>query len=105
MADEPSTLSRVGNFVTSAASVVAPLSVLTALLFYFGYASSRAQYEYFGIDVDTIGRSPQHAALRSPQSRLTPLLGSLVLGIPAATAHEADGGLIEAPRAASEDDA
>jgi hypothetical protein len=105
MADEPSTLSRVGNFVSSAASVVAPLSVLTALLFYFGYASSRAQYEYFGIDVDTIGLSTQDYVLRSPQSLLTPLLGFLVLGIAAATAHEAVRRRIEAARAAAEDDA
>jgi hypothetical protein len=89
MADEPSTLGRVGNFLSSAASVVAPLSVLSALLFYFGYASSRAQYRYFGIDVDTIGLSTQDYVLRSPQSLLTPLLGFLVLGIAGATVHEA----------------
>jgi len=88
MAEEPSTLSRVGSFVSSAASVVAPISVLTALLFYFGYASSRAQYEYFGIDVDTIGLSTQDYVMRSPQSLLTPLLGLLLLGVVGATVHE-----------------
>jgi hypothetical protein len=103
MADEPTTLSRVGSFVSSAASVVAPLSVLTALLFYFGYASSRAQYEYFGIDVDTIGLSTQDYVMRSPQSLLTPLLGFLVLGVAGATVHEAVRRRIEATRAGVRD--
>jgi hypothetical protein len=99
MADDASTLSRVGSFVSSAASVVAPLSVLTAVLFYFGYASARAQYEYFGIDVDTIGLGTQDYVMRSPQSLLTPLLGFLVLGVAAATGHEAVHRRFEAARA------
>src|SRR3954470_17500240 len=104
MADEPSTLSRVGNFVSSAASVVAPLSVLTGLLFYFGYASARAQYEYFGIDVDTIDLSTQDYVMRSPQSLLTPLLGYLVLAVAVTTAHEAVRRRIDAARAVAPDD-
>jgi hypothetical protein len=101
--DEPSTLGRVGSIVSSAASVVAPLSVLSALLFYFGYASSRAQYEYFGVDVDTIGLSTQDYVLRSPQSLLTPLLGFLVLGIAGASVHEAVRRRFEAARAGATD--
>jgi hypothetical protein len=88
MAEEPSTLSRVGSFVSSAASVVAPLSVLTALLFYFGYASSRAQYEYFGIDVDTIGLSTQDYVMRSPEPLLTPLLVLVLLAVVVALVHD-----------------
>src|SRR4051794_20438564 len=60
--------------VSSIGSVVAPVTLLSALLFYFGYASSRAQYEYFGLDVDTIGLSTQDFVLRSPQPLLVPLL-------------------------------
>src|SRR3954464_13457821 len=107
MADEeaPAEAGRVEKLISWAAAALAPLPVLTALLFYFGYASSRAQYEYFGIDVDTIGLSTQDYVLRSPQSLLTPLLGFLVLGIAAATAHEAVRRRIEAARAAAEDDA
>jgi hypothetical protein len=40
-------------------SIIAPATLLGALLFYFGYVSSRAQYDYFGIDVDVIGLSTQ----------------------------------------------
>jgi len=89
----------MGNFLSWAASVVAPLSVLSALLFYFGYASSRAQYRYFGIDVDTIGLGTQDYVLRSPQSLLTPLLGFLVLGIAGTTVHDAVRRRIDAARA------
>jgi hypothetical protein len=81
MADDASTFARLERVVSSAASVVAPLSVITALLFYFGYASSRAQYEYFGIDVDTIGLSTQDYVMRSPQPLLTPLLALLLLAV------------------------
>ena len=89
MADDTSTLSRLKRLVSSAASVVAPLSVVTALLFYFGYASSRAQYDYFGIDVDTIGLSTQDYVMRSPQPLLTPLLALLLLAVVIATLNGA----------------
>jgi hypothetical protein len=80
--------SRLQESISTATSVVAPLSLLTALLFYFGYASSRAQYDYFGIDVDTIGLSTQDYVLRSPAPLLTPLLTFVLLGVAVATLHE-----------------
>jgi hypothetical protein len=57
-----------------AKSFVAPATLLAALLFYFGYVYSRAQYAYFGIDVDTIGLSTNDFVMRSPQALLVPLL-------------------------------
>ncbi len=48
--------------------------MLSTLLFYFGYVSSRAQYRYFGVDVDTVGLSTQDYVMRSPQALLVPLL-------------------------------
>jgi hypothetical protein len=65
------------------------LSLITALLFYFGYAASRAQYRYFGIDVDTIGLSTQDFVMRSPQVLLAPLLGLLLIGLLVAVGHAA----------------
>ena len=50
------------------------MTLVSALLFYFGYVSARSQYEYFGIDVDTIGLSTQDYVMRSPQPLLVPLL-------------------------------
>ena len=60
-------------------SVVAPASLVTATLFYFGHVSSRAQFEYFGVDVDTLGFSTQEFVMRAPQSLLVPVLGLLLL--------------------------
>ena len=57
-----------------AGNIVAPATALSALLFYFGYVSTRAQYLYFGLDVDTIGLSTQAFVMRSPQPLLVPVL-------------------------------
>jgi hypothetical protein len=103
MADDASTFARLERVVSSAASVVAPLSVITALLFYFGYASSRAQYEYFGIDVDTIGLSTQDYVMRSPQPLLTPLLAFLLVAVAVAALNELIRRRVEAAIAGGED--
>ncbi len=71
MADQRSQAER---WVSFAAGIVTPVTLITALLFYFGYVSARSQYEYFGIDVDTIGLSTQDYVMRSPQPLLVPLL-------------------------------
>jgi hypothetical protein len=55
-------------------TIIAPATLLTTLLFYFGYVSSRAQYRYFGLDIDTVGLSTQDYVMRSPQALLVPLL-------------------------------
>jgi hypothetical protein len=90
MADEGASAEagRVERLISWATSVVAPLSVLTAVLFYFGYASSRAQFEYFGVDVDTIGLSTQDYVMRSPQALLTPLLVLVLIGVAVAIGHD-----------------
>lgn len=67
-----------------ATSFVAPATFVGALLFYFGYVSSRSQYAYFGIDVDTLGFSTRDYVMRSPQALLVPALLLLLVG--AATA-------------------
>jgi hypothetical protein len=86
--DPATALGRLGQVAGSVAQVVAPLSVLTALLFYFGYASSRARYLYFGVDVDTIGLSTQDYVMRSPEPLLTPLLVLALLAVVVAVVHE-----------------
>ena len=63
-----------------ATKFVAPATFLTAVLFYYGYVSSRAQYRYFGLDVDTIGLSTRDYVMRSPQPLLVPLLLVSVIG-------------------------
>lgn len=77
------------RWISLATNVVAPVTVISALLFYFGYASSRAMYEYFGVDVDTIGLSTQDYIMRSPQPLLVPLVGLLILGVLSLWLHAA----------------
>lgn len=74
MADDRSPSARLEQWVSIGATIVAPVTVLGALLFYFGYVTSASEYAYFGIDVDTIGLSTQDFIMRSPQTLLVPLL-------------------------------
>jgi hypothetical protein len=68
-------------------AVVAPTTFLTAVLFYFGYVSSRAEYEYFGLDVDTVGLGTQGYVMRSGQTLLVPLLGLILIAAALLTLH------------------
>ncbi|MGX7680254.1 hypothetical protein ACSMXN_15280 [Jatrophihabitans sp. DSM 45814] len=76
-----SSAGQLERWVNFAATIVAPATVLSGLLFYFGYVSSRAQFDYFGVDVDTIGLSTRDYVMRSPQPLLVPLLALTLLGI------------------------
>ncbi|WP_281904661.1 hypothetical protein [Phytohabitans aurantiacus] len=87
MPDEEATGGHLPGWVSAWATVIAPVTVLSGLLFYFGYVSSRAQYEYFGIDVDTVGLGTQDYIMRSPQPLLAPLLTFVLLGAGMLTAH------------------
>lgn len=86
MADERSQAER---WVSFAAGIITPVTLISALLFYFGYVSSRSQYEYFGIDVDTIGLSTQDYVMRSPQPLLVPLLVITLLAVAGLLLHNA----------------
>jgi hypothetical protein len=55
-------------------SIVAPVTAISTLLFYFGYVSTREEYLYFGLDVDTIGLTTQDFVMRSGQPLLVPLI-------------------------------
>jgi hypothetical protein len=72
--DDRNTVTQLEQWVSIATTIVAPVTVLGALLFYFGYVSSSSEYAYFGINVDTIGLSTQDYIMRSPQTLLVPLL-------------------------------
>lgn len=79
MPDEPSPWGKFDAWWRVGSTVIAPATLLSALLFYFGYVSSRAQYRYFGLDVDTVGLTTRDYVMRSPQALLVPLL-ALSLG-------------------------
>jgi hypothetical protein len=74
MAGDKSAASQLERWASLTATIAAPVTVLSALLFYFGYVSSAAEYAYFGINVDAIGLSTRDYVMRSPQTLLVPLL-------------------------------
>jgi hypothetical protein len=80
MADRPAEPEPLPSRIAAWAGAVAPISLVSAVLFYFGYVSSHAQYEYFGVDVDVIGLGTQDYIMRSPQPLLVPLLTLTLLG-------------------------
>ena len=53
---------------------IAPASLITALLFYFGYVSSREFFLYFGVDVDVLSLSNQQFVMRSPGALFVPVM-------------------------------
>lgn len=60
-------------------TIVAPATLITALLFYFGYVSSRTFFLYFGVDVDMLGLSTQQFVMRSPGALFIPVMVLLIL--------------------------
>lgn len=70
-------------------SFVAPLTLVTALLFYFGYVSTREFFRYFGVDVDIIGLSSQEFVMRSPGALFIPVMVLTLLAAAAILGHRA----------------
>jgi hypothetical protein len=66
--------SPYGRWYGIATTFVAPATLLSSLLFYFGYVSTRAEFLFFGVDVDTIGLATRDYVMRSPGALLVPLL-------------------------------
>src|SRR4051794_11990531 len=71
------------QWLSTATQIAAPITLVSTLLFYFGYVYTRSQYAYFGVDVDTIGLTPRDYVMRSPQPLLVPLLVLVVLSVAA----------------------
>jgi hypothetical protein len=68
-------------------NVIAPASLITGLLFYFGYVSSRAFFLYFGIDVDVLSLSNQQFVMRSPGAIFIPVMVLILLAAGIMVAH------------------
>jgi hypothetical protein len=90
MSDAPEPPSkRLQELLGSLSAVVAPITLISALLFYFGYVYTTTEYAYFGLDVDTIGLSAQEFVMRSPPPLLTPLIFASLLGTAVTLLHGA----------------
>lgn len=69
--------------------VLAPTTVITSLLFYFGYVTLLAQYAHFGVDIDALGLSVRDVLLRSPSVLFVPVLAVLAVSLAALWVHAA----------------
>lgn len=69
------------------AGVLAPTTVLTALMIYFGYVYEWAYYNYFGVDLRTLGLSNQDLLLNSVTALYAPLGALLVVSVAALWLH------------------
>lgn len=69
----------VGDRVREIADVVAPTTVVAALLYYYGYVTTYARYSYFGIDLATLRLSTQELTLQSVAAIYFPLGVALVV--------------------------
>src|SRR5690242_18203129 len=60
------------------ATVIAPTTLVTALLAYFGYLATRARFEYFGVYLDLVDLSTSDLLLYGSEVVFVPIvLGSL----------------------------
>jgi hypothetical protein len=72
----------------AAAVIVSQTAVLTAVLFYFGWARTSATFEYFGVDVSLLGFSTSDYVLRSVNSAFRPLLLVGLIAVVAIGVHQ-----------------
>jgi hypothetical protein len=71
----------------TATLVLAPTTVITALLFYFGWAQTNALFGRLGIDQSALGFTVQDYMLRSVNSTFRPLSLVLLAAVAGLSAH------------------
>lgn len=86
-AGESGSEATVLGAVQSLGAVVGPTALITALLFYFGWAKAQAFSQYFGLDVSIFGLSTQDYLLQSIRSVFIPLGVVLIAGLLLLWAH------------------
>jgi hypothetical protein len=77
----------LGPVLEFTSRVVAPVTVLTAVLFYFGYVREQALFAYFGVDLGSVGFSTTDYLVRSAGTLFVPLATVLVTAVAAVAAH------------------
>ncbi|SDJ10526.1 hypothetical protein SAMN05444157_1761 [Frankineae bacterium MT45] len=69
------------------AGIIAPTTLLTALLYYFGFVATDSFYEYFGVDAATVQFSTQNYLLRSVGALYVPIGTILLLALLSVWVH------------------
>ena len=71
----------VSRALRTVASVAAPTSLLTALLFYFGWSHAFYFFDYFGVNSTVLGLSTQDYLMRSVDGLFVPVTAAASLGL------------------------
>jgi hypothetical protein len=82
--DSGSGLSRTARIV---GTVVAPTTLVTALLFYFGWSHAYWFFEYFGVDSSLLGLTTRDYLMRSLDGLFVPMVVVACAGLAAVWAH------------------
>jgi hypothetical protein len=80
-ADEPDAATTLRSALSVITTVGTPLTIITALMLYFGWARSNAQSNWMGIEVSLFHFSAQDYVLRSISTLFVPLLVACSIGI------------------------
>jgi hypothetical protein len=68
-------------------TIFAPITLLTALLYFFGYLRERAFYSYFGLDLGSLGFSTTDYLVRSAETVFRPVAVLLAIALGAVVLH------------------
>jgi hypothetical protein len=74
--------------VTDIAALVGPVSLLTGVLYYFGYVSAGAFYAYFGVNLSVLDFSTTSYLLRTADAFFRPLATLLIVLVVLLVAHQ-----------------
>ena len=72
-ASEDASAARFERIVRVVGAIVAPITVLTALMFYFGWVYTNALFQHFGIEAPVLEFSNQDYILRNAQALYIPI--------------------------------
>ena len=96
-AAEPAEGAGVGLALRATGTVVAPASLVSGLLYYFGWVRTNAQARYFGIDPSVLDFSTKDYLLRSISPTFWPLVLLLVTVLLGAFGHWRACSWLESP--------
>jgi len=85
--EDPSATASIRPVFETLASILAPIGVITALLYYFGWVRSGSYFGYFGLDQRILGLSSQDYLVRSANVAFRPILVLLAVSAAGLWAH------------------
>lgn len=82
-------ITPIAERLRAVAGVVAPTTLIAALLYYYGYVTTNARFAYFGVDLSTLRMSTQDLAMRSVAALYVPVAVLLAAGLAGYWLHNA----------------